>query len=188
MAGSPASQASPAEMVRSGLSSRQTGPSSSEAGTSPTQNQTYTQVGAGLAPLLLGPRVATSTVATAISRPRARSPTRVARASAKRCSASGSGRPSPAAPSSRGVRQNMPRTAKEITRAATAPYWASHSGTGRSLRPPMPWARIVPGAHWTWSSNSLSAASSSSTSKTPGASAVNSMTAGSPGATSFLRS
>jgi hypothetical protein len=92
-------------MVRSGLSSRQIGPRSSDAGTSPTQNQTYSQVGAGLAPLLLGPRAATATVTTASSSPSNRSPTRVARASANRCTQSGNGRPSrAAAPSSLGVR------------------------------------------------------------------------------------
>ena len=131
-------------MVRSGLSSRQIGPSSSDAGTSPTQNHTYSQVGAGLVPLSLGPKAATATVTEAISRPRARSPARVAGASANRCSPSGSGRPWSARPSRRGSRQKVTSTTNDTTRAAAAAYWASHSGTGRSLRPPMPWARIPP--------------------------------------------
>jgi hypothetical protein len=109
-------------MVRSGLSSRQIGPNSSDAGTSPTQNQTYSQVGAGLVPLLFGPKAATTTVITAINRPRARSAARVAGPSANRCSASGKGRPLPAWPSKRGVRQKVISTTNDTTRAAAAAY------------------------------------------------------------------
>jgi hypothetical protein len=126
-------------IVRSGLSARHTGPSSSDAGTSPTQNHTYSQVGAGLAPGLGGPSTATRMVAAPIARPSRRSSSRVAGASTIRCTRSGSGRPASGS-SKRGSRQNATSTTKEMTSAAAPPYWASHSGTGRSERLPIPWA------------------------------------------------
>src|SRR5690348_10563905 len=87
------------------------------------------------------PRIAAIAENAKIAKPMVRVTTRKAGASTTRASHAGAGVPLVRS-SYRGVRQAIARTVKLIVRAATAPATASSVGIGRSLEPPIPWARI----------------------------------------------
>jgi hypothetical protein len=105
---------------RTGLTTRQTGPSRRLAGTRPTQKVTYSTHGARLRDASRGPVTATTVTRTPPASATIRKPSRVASLSRTRCSRPGSGIPEDGR-SSFDRRQNSSRTAKLRRIAAPAP-------------------------------------------------------------------
>ena len=89
---------------------------------------------------------------------------------------------------SRGRGHRMRSATNEMSSANAAPYMNSQSGSGRSLRPPTPWARTWINRYETLSSTILRCAFSSSTSNWPGMSAVKVTDAELPAVTSTILS
>src|SRR6478735_5682545 len=98
------------------------------------------------------PKMAAEATYANSTKPTVRHSTRHQVASTMPANQAGAGRPDVAA-SYRGLRQATARTVNETTRAAVAPAIASSGEIGRSLAPPIPWARLKAsvdksGAYW----------------------------------------